>query len=169
MVLTRVFVENNYFLSLPLVHVIITIFIYRSVDGARSDLYYCELNSQTRFGSYTSFPCTLINTFNWLPYIFLQKPLVNAVTHECGSPPHFKIISGKLFFTNFTPLTRPFVWNLQNWNACDIHFNVIDGVSWTCSCVLFRRQYRPWFVKFDPAPEIDGHFFSGGGAHWRLH
>ena len=31
------------------------------------------------------------------PYIFLQKSLVNAVTHECGSPPHFKIISGKLF------------------------------------------------------------------------
>ena len=64
MVLTRVFVENNYFLSLPLVHVIITIFIYRSVDGARSDLYYCELNSQARFGSYTSFSCTLINTLN---------------------------------------------------------------------------------------------------------
>ena len=31
------------------------------------------------------------------PYIFLQKPLVNAVTHECGSPPHFKIISGIVF------------------------------------------------------------------------
>ena len=64
MVLTRVFVENNYFLLLPLVHVIITIFIYRSVDGARSDLYYCEHNIQTRFGSYTSFPYTLINTLN---------------------------------------------------------------------------------------------------------
>lgn len=101
-------------------------------------------------------------------YIFLQKTLVNAVTHECGSPPHFKIISGKFFFTNFTPLTRPFVWNLQNWNACDIHFNVIDGVSWICSCFLFGRQYRPWFVKCDPAPEIDRHFFFRG-AHWRLH
>ena len=72
------------------------------------------------------------------PYILLQKPLVNAVTHECGSPPHFKIISGKLF----TPLTGPFVWNLQNWNACDIHFNVIDGVSWNLflSSLIFGRQ-----------------------------
>ena len=73
MVLTRVFVENKYFLSLPLVHVIIAIFIDRFVDGTRSDLYYCELNIQTRFGSYTSFPCTLINILNCLPSTALER------------------------------------------------------------------------------------------------
>ena len=73
MVLTRVFVENKSFLSLPLVHVIIAIFIYRFVDGTRSDLYYCELNIQMRFDSYTSFPCTLINILNCLPSIALER------------------------------------------------------------------------------------------------
>ena len=68
MVLTRVFVENKSFLSLPLVHVIIAIFIDRFVDGTRS-----ELNIQTRFGSYTSFPCTLINILNCLPSTALER------------------------------------------------------------------------------------------------
>ena len=73
MVSTRVFVENKYFLSLPLVLVVIAIFIYRFVDGTRCDLYYCELNIQTRFGSYTSFPCTPINILNCLPSAVLER------------------------------------------------------------------------------------------------